>query len=208
MTLKILCAAVAAFAFAAPLAVQAGAPAGAPQPNFAPPPGPAIGGFCIFSYDKAIGDSVVGKVYLARMQQLAAQVQAELTPERTAVQTEVNTLQTQRATLPADQLQTRGNAVNARIEAYSQKEQLRTQELEETKNRALQQIVNAVNPLLSTVYAQRNCSVVMDQAAFITNNPAMDISPAVTTQLNSRMTTITFDRANLSQPTPGAATAR
>jgi outer membrane protein len=210
-----LCAAVAALALAAPVVANAAAaatparPAASPAaaaaaaapapPNFAPPPGAPVPGVCIFSFEKTIGDSTVGKAYQARMQQLAAQVEAELNPERTSIQNDANALQTQRNTITPDQFTQRGNAINARIQAYQEKEQLRAQELDETKNRALQQIVNNINPLLVTVYTQRNCAVVVDQSTLIAANTAMDISPAVTAQLNTKMTTITFDRANLAQ---------
>lgn len=215
-----LCAAVAAIALAAPLAANAAAAATAARPaatapaaaaaaapapaNFTPPPGPPIGGVCIFSFDKAIGDSLVGKAYLARMQQLAAQVEAELNPERTSIQNDGTALQNQRATITPDQFTQRANAINARIQAYQEKEQLRAQELDETKNRALQTIVNDVNPLLVTVYTQRNCAVVVDQTALIAANTSMDISPAVTTSLNTKRTTITFERARLDQATTPA----
>ena len=120
-------AALAAQAQAAAPARPAAAPAAAPaapaaaQPTIAPPPGPPIGGLCVFSYDRAISNSTVGKAYVTRMQQLTAQAQAELTPERTAIETEGNTLQTQRASLTQDQLNQRVGALQTRAQAYSTK---------------------------------------------------------------------------------------
>ena len=189
-------AAAAARPAAAPAAAAPAAPVAA-QANIAPPPGPPIGGLCVFSYDRAIGNSTVGKAYVTRMQQLTAQVQAELAPERTAIETEGNTLQTQRASLTGDQLNQRVGALQQRAQAYQTKEQQRGAELEETKNQQLQKIATAINPLLAAVYTQRNCAAVFDQASLLAANPAMDITDAVTTQLNGKMTTITFDRAAL-----------
>jgi Skp family chaperone for outer membrane proteins len=182
-------------AAAAPAPAAAAAPA--PAANIAPPTGAPIAGLCLFSYDRAIGNSTVGKAYVARMQQLTAQVQAELNPERTAIETEGNTLQTQRASLTQDQLQQRVTALQTRAQTYSQKEELRARELEETKNQQLQKIANAINPLLASVYTSRNCAAVFDQGALLAANPAMDITDAVTQQLNTKMTTITFERTNL-----------
>ena len=198
--------AAAARAAATPAATApAAAAAPAAQANIAPPPGAPIGGLCFFSYDRAIGNSTVGKAYVARMQQLTAQVQAELNPERTAIETEGNTLQTQRASLTQDQLNQRVGALQQRAQAYQAKEQQRSQELDETKNQQLQKIATTINPLLAAVYTQRNCAAVFDQASVLAANPAMDITDAVTGQLNGKMTTITFDRVNL---TNGAAPAR
>jgi outer membrane protein len=194
---------------AAAPAPAAAAPAAAPAAaNIPPPAGPPIGGLCVFSYDRAIGNSTVGKAYVARMQQLTSQVQAELNPERTAIETEGNTLQTQRASLTQDQLQQRVTALQTRAQTYSQKEELRARELEETKNQQLQKIATTINPLLAAVYNQRNCAAVFDQGALLAANPAMDITDAVTQQLNSKMTTITFDRVNLAAAAPAAAPAR
>jgi Skp family chaperone for outer membrane proteins len=200
VTAAALAAHVQAATPARPAAAAAAAPAAAApaaQANIAPPPGPPIGGLCVFSYDRAIGNSTVGKAYVTRMQQLTAQVQAELTPERTAIETEGNTLQTQRASLTQDQLNQRVGALQTRAQAYSTKEQQRGAELEETKNQQLQKIATAINPLLASVYTQRNCAAVFDQASLLAANPAMDITDAVTAQLNTKMTTITFDRATL-----------
>ena len=182
---------------AAASAPAAAAPAAAAQPNIAPPPGPPIGGVCVFSYDRAIGNSTVGKAYVTRMQQLTAQVQAELAPERTAIETEGNTLQTQRASLTQDQLNQRVGVLQQRAQAYQAKEQQRSAELDETKNQQLAKVATAINPLLAAVYTSRNCAAVFDQASLLAANPAMDITDAVTTQLNGKMTTITFDRVNL-----------
>ena len=186
---------------AAPAAARPAAPAAA-QPNIAPPSGPPIAGLCVFSYDRAIGNSTVGKAYVARMQQLTAQVQAELTPERTAIETEGNTLQTTRASLTQDQLQQRVTALQAKAQTYQAKEEQRGRELEETKNQQLQKIANEINPLLANVYTTQKCAAVFDQSALLAANPAMDITDAVTGQLNGKMTTITFDRVNLTNAAP------
>jgi len=191
-------------AAAAPAPAAAAPAAAAPAANIPPPAGPPITGLCVFSYDRAIGNSTVGKAYVARMQQLTSQVQAELNPERTAIETEGNTLQTQRASLTQDQLQQRVTALQGRAQTYSQKEELRARELEETKNQQLQKIATTINPLLAAVYNQRNCAAVFDQGALLAANPAMDITDAVTGQLNSKMTTITFDRVNLAAAAPAA----
>ena len=188
-------------AAAAPAAARPAAPAAA-QPNIAPPSGPPIAGLCLFSYDRAIGNSTVGKAYVTRMQQLTAQVQAELNPERTAIETEGNTLQTTRASLTQDQLQQRVTALQGRAQTYQAKEEQRARELEETKNQQLQKIANEINPLLANVYTAQKCAAVFDQSALLAANPAMDITDAVTGQLNGKMTTITFDRVNLTNAAP------
>jgi Skp family chaperone for outer membrane proteins len=191
----------AAPAPAVPLAPTAPAAAAA-----APPPGAPVPGYCAFSYDRALADSTVGKAFAARMQQLTSQVQAELGPEGTTLQNDARTLQGQRATLAPADFETRAGGLNQRIQAFQQKEQLRQAELEQTRNNQLQRIVTQINPLIVAVYTTRRCAVVVDASSLIAINPAMDISADVVTQLNSRMSTITFDRERI-DPNTGAPVA-
>jgi len=174
----------------------------APPAAPTPPPGPPISGLCVFSYDRAVGESAVGRAYMARLQQLGSQVEAELNPERATLQTEAQTLESQRATLAADQFQQRAEALNQRIQAYAAREQLRAEELDQTRNVQLQRIVQQVNPLVMASYTSRNCSVVFDASSLIAINPAMDITDEVVRQLDTQMTTITFDRERLNNGAP------
>jgi outer membrane protein len=190
-------------AFAAAAAAVPQAPTAPAEAAATPPPGAPIAGYCAFSYDRALADSSVGKAFAARMQQLTQQAQAELNPERTGLETEARTLQGQQQ---AADFQTKAQALNTRIQAYQQKEQLRTAELEQTRNTQLQRIVTQVNPLIVQVYNTRRCAVVVDASSLIAINPAMDITNDVVTALNGRMSTITFDRERITPPA-GAAPA-
>jgi outer membrane protein len=199
-------AAQAATAPAARPAAAAAAPAGAAP---TPPPGPAIPGVCVVSYERAVAESTAGAAFQTRMQQLTAQVEAELSPERTTIQNDGRTLEGQRATLPPDQFQQRAVALNTRIEQYSEKEQLRGQELEATRQKALQNIVAQINPLVISLYTAKNCSVVMEANSLIAVNPAMDLTSQVVAQLNTRLPSVTFDRERIApQAAPAAAPAR
>ena len=155
--------------------------------------------------DRTIAVSNVGKAFQTRMQQLTQQAEAELAPERTQLQSDVGALQGQQASLAADVYQQRGAALNQRIQAYQAKADQRTQELEATRDKNLNRIAQEIQPLLVSVYNTRKCSVVMNAEALIAANPAMDISDDVATQLNGRMSTITFDRERLDGPGAGAA---
>jgi outer membrane protein len=191
----------AAAAPAAPAAPAAAAAAAAP---IAAPSGPPIPGLCVFSYDRTIADSTVGKAYVARLQQLNSQAEAELNPERTTLQSDARALEGQRSTLPPEQFQQRAEAMNQRIQAYGAKEQLRARELDQTRNVQLQRIVQQVNPLVVSVYNTRRCSIVFTSESLIATNPAMDITDDVVRQLNTRMSTITFDRERLDAAAPAA----
>lgn len=197
-------------AAAAPAAAPAPVPAApaAPPPNplaTTPPPGPALPGVCVFSAEHAIAMSSVGKAYDARMRQLQAQAQAELNPERTAIETDARTLQGSQSTVAADVYQQRAQALNQRAQAYQVKAEQRSKELEATQQKNLGRITAELPPLVVAVYSAHKCSVVVAADALIAVNPGMDISEDVTKALNGKMTTISFDREHLDpqQVAPG-----
>jgi len=51
-----------------------------------------------------------------------------------------------------------------------------------------------MEPLVRAVFEERHCTVLLNGEAVMAANPAMDLTPAVVTRLNSTMSTITFDR--------------
>lgn len=182
---------------AAPVATQATTPRPAAAPATPPPPlnhGPAIPGFCVYSEDRVMGTSSVGKAAATRMQQLRAQVAAELQGEDTALRTDATALQGKKATLTAEQFQAQAAPLQARAEALNQKANQRQRELEATGQDALQQIRVRLDPILRNIYQQRACSVLLNGEAVAAVKPDMDISPQVVTQLDVAMPSITFDR--------------
>ncbi len=191
---------------AAPAATAAAAPA---RPATAAlVSGPAIPGICMFSEERAVSGSKAGQAANARMVQLRAQVQAELAPEGTSLQTDVRAFQASRGTATASDIETKGKALQARVEAFQQKDQLRNQELQATGEKALQRIRTELDPVVRNVYQARNCSLLLnaDQAVFGAN-PAMDITTAVATQLDTKVPTITFDREHIDPAAAAAAAA-
>ena len=167
--------------------------------------GPALPGVCIFSSERAIGTSSVGKAAAARMQQIRAQVAAELNGEQTSLRNDVQTFQGKRASLTPQQLQQQGAPLEQRAQAFENKVGLRQREMEATSGKALNQIQQQLAPIVTSVSASRQCSVVLNgDGAVMAANPAMDLTEAVVGQLNTRMGTISFDRENLAnQPAAG-----
>ena len=190
--------AFAATKAAAPAARPAAATSGAPRP--AAPPinhGPALAGVCLYSNDRAIGASVVGKAAAARIQQLRAQVTAELQAEQQGIQTDGAALNAKKATLAPEQFAQQAQPINARVQALDAKAQLRQRELEATGGKALQRIGAEVEPILRNLYQSRGCSILINAESIIVANPAMDLTPQVAAQLDTKMTTITFEREHL-----------
>jgi outer membrane protein len=197
--------------FAAAIALGAACGASAQQAAAPAAPavthGPAIPGVCIVSIESAIGGSTVGRYVDTRIQQIIAQVNAELNAEKTAIDTEARTLDGQRATLDQSALEQRGAALQVRANALQRKAQLRDREIQATEQKAVGRIGTEMEPLIRQAYQQRNCSVLLNRTAVVIANPATDITPQIVTALNSKITQFAFDRERLDQNTGAAAGA-
>jgi len=156
--------------------------------------GPPISGLCVFYNDAALAESQVGKAAATRLQQIRAQISAELSGEQTSLQTDIKAFQDKRASLTQDQIQAQGQPLEERAQALNQKATQRQRELEYTAQHVRVRISQAMEPLVRAVFEERHCTVLLNGEAVMAANPAMDLTPAVVTRLNSTMSTITFDR--------------
>ncbi|KQW71552.1 outer membrane chaperone Skp [Phenylobacterium sp. Root77] len=209
MTIKALVAATCVAAITASASSAAFAQAAAPAAPAAPAVthGPALPGVCTVSVEGAIATSTVGKYVQTRLQQIASQVQAELSAEETAIQNEAKTLEGQRTTLDQNTFETRASALQVKANAFQRKEQQRGRELQATQQKALGRVYQELTPIVSQVYQQRQCSLLINRESVVLSNPAMDISQPVVTALNAKITQFTFDRERLDQAAAPAAAA-
>jgi Skp family chaperone for outer membrane proteins len=169
----------------------------AAAPAAALPPlthGPAIPGVCVYSNAAAIENSSVGKAFGDRMQQLRAQATAELSGEASSLQNDEKALAAKRGSMSADQFNQQAQPLAQRDAALNQKAETRNRELQATYAKQMHRIGEVVQPLVVSAYEAHHCSVLLNGEAVMAANPAMDLSQEVTTALNSKMTTITFDR--------------
>lgn len=213
MTFKIF--AVAGTAVALTLTGVAPAFAQAPAAAPAAPPaapavthGAAVPGLCIVSVENAIGASTVGRYVNTRLQQLVAQVNAELNAEKTSLDNDAKALDGQRATLDQNTLEQRAAALQVRANALQRKAQQRDQEIQATEQKAVNRVGVEMEPLIRQAYQAKQCSVLINRNSIILGNPASDITPQVVTALNAKITQFAFDRERLDQQArPAAAPA-
>jgi outer membrane protein len=213
MTLKIFAAAtlagVAATAVSTAAFAQAAAPAAAAAP--AVTHGAAPAGVCIFNSQAAVATSTVGKFVDTRMKQIVGVVNAELTTERTAIENEAKAIDAAKATLQPDVLEKRSSDLQVRYNAFQRKGQLRQREIETTEQKAYNRVATELDPMVRAAYQQKGCALLLDRQAVLLGNPAMDITSAVVTALNAKLTQFTFDRERLdaaAAATPAATAPR
>jgi len=174
-------------------AAQTAAPA-------APPPlaqGAPIAGLCVLSVQEAISNSTVGKYASTRMQQIVAQVKAELAPEDTGIGTDSKALETARPTLDQATFQSRAQALQGRVDALRQKADLRQRELQATERKSFNRIAQELDPIARQLYQQHKCSVLLDKGSTMMTNPEMDLTSQAVTALNAKITQFPFDREHL-----------
>src|SRR5450432_4697309 len=198
MTKKLLTlSGASAFALAAIASMalaQAKAPAAAPPPV---PEGPPIPGLCIVSMNQAISQSTVGQYVTGRLNQITAQVKAELGPENTAIETDGRALEAARPTLDAATFQTRAQALQTRINALRQKADLRQREVQATEQKAVNRIAQELDPVVRQLYLQKRCSALLDKSSVVNANRDMDMTAQAITGLNGRIQQFAFDREHL-----------
>jgi outer membrane protein len=175
--------------------------------------GAPVAGVCALSIDGVLSGSTVGKYVDNRLQQIGQQIQAELTGEKTGIESEAKTLQGQRATLDQNAFEQRVAALQVRQNALERKAALRDREMQATQQQAVGRVVNEMRPLIATAAQSQKCAIVIDRSAVVMVNPQMDLTSAVVTALNGKLTQFAFERTRLDTPqastppvtqTPGA----
>jgi outer membrane protein len=205
MKIKTVAAAILAAGAMSTSAVAASAQSGAAAPTPIAT-GPAIPGICIVNNDYILGGSAVGKYVITRLNQLKSQVDAEITSEGTSLQTDAKALQAQRASLSNDQYEQKMGALQVRDQALQRKVQLREREMQATQEKAFSTIGQQADPIVRQVIGEKACSLVLNGAAVVVANTAMDLSPTIVQRLDARIQQFAFDREHLD--TAGAGGAR
>ena len=184
--------------------VAAAGPGAAQTTTAQPLGGPALPGICLLSQQAVLTNAKVGLAATARLKQIADQVQTEFNASRAPLETEVQALQAQRASLKPADLQARQQALATRAQALQQVANQRQREIEATRQKALVRIANEAQPVIAAAYKARGCGLLFDRNSVLGGNMAGDITPAVVQGLDAKITTITFERETLPpQPAQG-----
>ncbi|MBC7667598.1 OmpH family outer membrane protein [Caulobacter sp. DWR2-3-1b2] len=190
----------------AALTMASGAFAQTAPPTAAPTVthGAPIAGVCVFSSQGAVGASLVGKSVDARLKVIISQVNAELTAERTSLDTDAKALDGKKGTLEQSALEQQAAALQVRANAWQRKGQQRQREVEATEQKQIARVYQELEPAIRQAYQAKTCSILIERESVLVVNPAMDITGAVVTATDARIKTLTFDRERLDQAAPGA----
>ncbi|WP_339872778.1 OmpH family outer membrane protein [uncultured Brevundimonas sp.] len=190
--------AIGAFALASLVASTAVAQTAGPAN-----PGPVIPGVCVYFNQRLLAQSTAGQAVQARMEQLSRDVQGELTPYATSIQSEIQTLQTSGASLSEAERNSRSQALQQRIQEAQQLEQTRDNELRYTLGEQRRLISVAVEPILVAIYQERGCGILLSRESVFMMNPAMDVTDLAIQRLNTALPSLSFNRMAVPVQQPG-----
>lgn len=164
--------------------------------------GPAIPGVCLLSREAVFANAAVGKAASARIAELTRAAQAEVDQQRGPIETEAKSL----AALGQDaKAKERRDALAVRWQGLQRQAAQGSREIEATRAKALARVADEAQPVIAKIYAAHKCGLLFDRGAALGGNFSNDLTADVVTALDAKITTITFGREKLPQPTDGAA---
>jgi Skp family chaperone for outer membrane proteins len=140
-----------------------------------------------------LANAKVGVAATVRLQQLAAQLRAEVEAEDKPIQADVQALEAQRASLKPADFQQRQQALAARVQAARESAAARSRQLELTREKALARIAGEAQPLIAQVYKAHGCGLLIDRASVLGGNMSGDLTAAVVQALDAKISTIAFE---------------
>lgn len=145
--------------------------------------GPPVTGVCLLSRTAAIGASRSGQLMQAQLQALRTSLNGELAQRRSAIDEERRALaKRQNATAPIEYQRQLG-LLNQQAQTLEQQENLR---FITAQTHEQQQVDRALGEALARVITRKACSVVFERDQSYGWNNAMDITSAVTTEMDAR----------------------
>ncbi|MDH7637680.1 OmpH family outer membrane protein [Sphingomonas oryzagri] len=173
-----------------PFAAQADVP---PQPASGLG-GTPVAGLCMLSRPAVFANSKVGIAAGERLKELTQQADAELAPDRKALEAERQALADQAGKLSPSDRQARVQAVEQHARALQAKAEQRNRELEATKVKVIEQIGASMQPIVAQIYKARGCGLLLDRGSVIGGNMANDLTPQVVQALDTKISAISFNR--------------
>jgi Skp family chaperone for outer membrane proteins len=138
------------------------------------------------------------------MKQLVSAVQADLQNDETNLGAEQRRIEA----LPKEQQAAQVGPFQQKVEAWQQKRQQRSQELQATQQHQLQKIATELDPILNQVYVEKNCGLMLDRNQFMAANRGMDVTDVVIQRLDAKMPTLApFERESAAQQGAAAPAA-
>jgi outer membrane protein len=152
---------------------------------------------------KILRESKAGKDMATKLNNIETQMNNELTPERTSLQTEGKTLDGKlqgksREQVNADAaLVSELNAYQAKANAFAAKAQKASQEFSLTERVALATFNKALEPVLLQVIQEKNAQLVVSKSSVVYSADSIDATALVIQKLDAASPTLTVTRQKI-----------
>lgn len=168
--------------------------------------GPVIPGLCVLSRQAVFDASTVGKSASAQFKTMRDTTQAQVNGEQAKIVAEAKVLESQKASLTDAQYRERQQDLAKRLQGLRQVAAQDSRDLEATRKDVVARIWKETQPVIAAVYKDKHCGLLVSRDAVMAGNPAMDITPAIVSGLDGKITTIAVERQHVSaapiQPAP------
>jgi outer membrane protein len=160
----------------------------------------------VLNYENMISSSDVGRDMGTRLNAIGQQIQDELRPEATAIQTEQQSIQqaangmNEQQLRANSQLTQRIEALQQRATAYRQREVTAARDMEYTRQMTLAEFNRQITPYVREAMEGKGANVVIDAAVSRLVLPGFDITDEVVQRLNQRLRTIDVRRQTAPPP--------
>jgi Skp family chaperone for outer membrane proteins len=165
--------------------------------------GKSIPGVCMLSRTQVLQESKVGQAADARLKQLADQARSDLDAERKPLTHDIQQFREQAGSMKPAQRESRQKALQERMQKFQHKAQVLDARIRITRGKAMKRIGDEIDPLLSGIYKQHRCGLLLDRDTVLGGNMDNDLTPGVIQALNKKMSTISFSLAPLPKQNQG-----
>ncbi|HEX7341290.1 MAG TPA: OmpH family outer membrane protein [Rhodanobacteraceae bacterium] len=153
----------------------------------------SVPGVCMLSREAVLADSTVGKAADARFKQLVDQADSQLKVQQGALNHDIQQYRAKAKTLTAAEQKSQQESLGLRIHTFQTEKQKLDERANLTRAEITQKIGKVVNPLITSIYKQRGCGILLNRNVVLAGNQANDLTTEVVNALNKKMTTISFN---------------
>jgi Skp family chaperone for outer membrane proteins len=164
-------------------------------------------GVVVVDRARIFAESAAGKSAQTQLQTIASNIKRELEAESKPIETEAKALgpsfQDKNRQQILEELQ-KDEALRNKYQSYAQKlsaldekAQIRNAELNETRNRAIAEVLRNADPLIIDIMKERNAAVVLEAGVVLMHNQAVDVTAEVVKRLDAKLKTVGVTKVDL-----------
>ncbi len=157
----------------------------------------------VIDQGKILRDSKAGQDIRTKLQAIQNQMQGELQPTATQLQTEGDAIEAKTATMTPEAMRADA-ALKTEVENYARKandfnrrRQITGQELQLTERAAYGQLLQALEPVLQEVFNEKGANVMLDRSSIVFADDGTDVTALVISKLDASTPTIAVTRQKL-----------